>query len=637
VSAKSSSSSAQQPFFVLLGLLLVTAFLFWAKEVLIPIALAILLTFILTPAVSALQRRGLGRILSVLVVVSLTFVLLGGITWMISVQIASLARNLTAYQGNIETKLHALGAEGGMWSRLIHLGDDMSQNLGAEQKESVSPGTSVENPLFVRLVPSSLSRVLDAAGPMARALADTFLVVVLSIFMLIQRENLRNRVVRLFGHGSLIVTTRALDEGARRISRYLIMQVVINAGFGLALSAGVFVIGLYAGPAGWGLRSYALLWGFFAFCLRFVPYVGTWLAAGLLLVFSFATLPGWGLLFTVFLLFLGLELVAANVAEPTLFGHSTGSSPVALLLAAAFWAWLWGPVGLVLSTPLTVILVVVGKYVPQLEFFEVLLGDEPALRTELTFYQRLVARDQDEAGELIEEYLQTHSTETVYEDILLPTLVQARIDRSRDQLDDDDLHYVYDCVHDVLEELAPLEQERLMARRVSAGEPVPAVVPRMYVLGCPARDRGDELALTMLKHLLLPQGFSVEVISSRVLTAELLERVSKECPRIVCIGSLAPAGLSRARYLCKRLRLQCPQLKIAVGRWGDTEILERTQQRLHAAGADFVAITLRDTRTQILPFLHVTAPAPTEPGPDAPARGSVNANNPKSVAELVHG
>jgi hypothetical protein len=300
--------------------------------------------------------------------------------------------------------------------------------------------------------------------------------------------------------------------------------------------------------------------------------------------------------------FLVLELLTANVVEPLLFGHSTGSSPVALLLAAAFWTWLWGPVGLVLSTPLTVVLVVLGKYVPQLEFFEVLMGDEPALRTHVTYYQRLVARDQDEAGELVEEYAQTHNLDAVYERVLLPALVLARQDRERGELDADNFEFVLRATRDVLDDLGAVEQERFPEKADA----------KASLLACPARDEADEVALLVFARLLEPQGYKVEVFSSHVLAAEVLARIGNECPTVVLVGSLPPGGLAQARYLCKRIKAQCPGVKVAVGRWGEKDNLERMQKRLQASGADFVATTLSDTRTQVVPLLQVAAAAEPE-------------------------
>lgn len=611
-----SRTDSQGPFFVLLGLLLVTAFLYWAQKILIPIALAILLAFILTPPVSALQRRGLGRVPSTLTVVVLTFALLGVIGWMIWLQIGNLVDNLPRYQKEISHKLESLRGAGDskFWTNIRAAFDEVAHQITqppTAPQADVKPGSTPERPLYTQTAASRWAWLSETAGPAAEALASAFLILVMVIFMLIQRENLRNRMVRLIGHGRLIGTTRAIDESARRVSRYLLMQLCINAIFGLVLASGLFVFGLSAGQP--DLRRYALMWGFFACILRFVPYLGTWVAAALLFLFSVGTLPGWGLPVGVFILFLTLELVTANAVEPLLFGHSTGSSPLALLLAAAFWTWLWGPLGLVLSTPLTVLLVVVGKYVPPLHFFEVLLGDEPALSTDVTFYQRLVARDHDEASDLVDEYLQSHSVEAAYEEVLLPALVRAQRDRDRGALDADDLDLVRHALGDFIDELGSLQEERA-AKPDTDGKPPAA---KVRFLGCPARDVGDELALRMLKDILEPQGYTVEIISSGILTAEVLERIGSECPKLICIGSLPPGGLAQARYLCKRVRMQCPQVKIAVGRWGEKENLERIEKRLKAAGADFVATTLLDTRTQIIPLLQVAAVATqAEPAPE---------------------
>jgi predicted PurR-regulated permease PerM len=613
--ATPSSANGTRPFFVFCGLLMVTAFLYWAQKVLIPVALAVLLAFILTPFVSALQRRGLGRVPSVLVVVILVFLLLGGVGWLISQQVAGFVNRLPSYQDQLIGKIKSLegvgrgGMIGNIRKSIDHITGELVAKEVAPEKRGTDapPGTTPNNPLYVSTAPSGWSRFLEVAGPAGEGLASTVLVIVLVVFILTQRENLRNRVVRLVGHGRIIVTTRAIDEGARRISGYLLMLLFINTTFGVLLSAGLFLFGLYAQqPA---LTHTALLWGFVAGSLRFVPYLGTCLAAALLILFTVAILPGWGLPLGVFAYFLVLELTTANVIEPLLFGHSTGSSPLALLMTAAFWAWLWGPVGLILSTPLTVILVVVGKYVPQLKFFEVLLGDEPALSTEVTFYQRLVARDQDEAIELVEDYLESHPADDVYQEVLLPALILARRDRERGELDADTLEFVLRAMRDILAELASLRPE-VSPAAVAGGAAAP---PKAVLLGCPSRDEADEIALHFLDQMLRPQGYEVEVLSSKVLTAEVLARIGSEGPAVVCIGSLPPGGLAQARYLCKRIKAQFPAVKIAVGRWGEVENVERVEKRLRAAGADYVATRLLETRAQVIPLLQVASVPPPEP------------------------
>jgi predicted PurR-regulated permease PerM len=642
--ANASTTKNRDSLFILFGLVLVTACLYWARQVLVPVALAMLLAFVLTPAVSALQRRGLGRLPSVLMVVILSLLLLSGVGYLISRQLDTLVINLPSYRGEIVKKLRSLrgAGEGGFLGRIQQMFEDVSDQMvdkasdtadeedeegattqegGAEKtavtpksgegvetpsttkarKKPKQPGTVASKPLYVQIAPSGWSRAAQAIGPAAEGLADTLLVLVLVIFMLIQRENLRNRLVRLFGHGRLITTTQAFDEGAQRISRYLLMLLLINTIFAATLTIGLLVMGLVTGQK--PLWQYALLWGLMAGALRFVPYLGTWLATALAVGFSIATLPGWTLPLLVVAFFVVVELLAANVLEPLLFGHFTGVSPLALLLAAAFWTWLWGPVGLILSTPLTVVLVVLGKYVRELHFFEVLLGDEPALSTEVTYYQRLVARDTDEAADLIEDYLHDHEPEAVFEEVLLPALLLARRDHDRGDLDPEGFEFVQQGIRDTQEDLAAVLAEH--AAKPAASKAV--------ALGCPARDEADELALAMLGQLLRLRGYTLEVVSAKKLSAEVVSRIEKEAPAVICIGSLPPGGVSQARYLCKRIRQQAPNIKIVVGRWGESANAEREESRLRGAGADFVATALHESRDQILPLLQVATNATPTP------------------------
>lgn len=624
--ARSSTSKSPDLLYLLGGLVLVTACLYWARQVLLPVALAILLAFILTPCVATLQQRGLGRTFSALLVVTFALLLLSGVGYVISRQINTLVTNLPSYKEEILRKFDTLrsASKGGFWSALQDLVRDASKektNDSEEQKGgakpewpekksddkgakdkvvSQEPGKTPDYPLYVQSAPSGWTRAAEAAGPAAEGLANAFLVVVLVVFMLIQRENLRNRLVRLLGDGSLITTTQAFDESAHRISRYLLMQLLVNTIFGVTLAVGLLTLGLCTGQR--VLWQYAALWGLISGGLRFVPYLGTWVAAALVVGFNLATLPGWTLPLSIFGFFLVLELLTANVVEPLLFGHNTGISPMALLLAAAFWTWLWGPVGLVLSTPLTVILVVLGKHVPQLHFFEVLLGDEPVLSRHVTFYQRLVARDLDEASDLIEEYLREHSPQDTYEDVLLPALLMAKRDRDRGDLDSEGYEFALQCMRDTLEDMETMPAAN---KSESAEESKPT--SKAIALGCPGRDEADELALRMFAHVLRLEGQSLEVVSSNRLSAEILDRIDRELPAVVCIGSLPPGGLAQARYLCKRIRRQGPNVKIVIGRWGDCDNLDKTTKRLLDSGADFVAETFHDSRKQIVPLLQVAA------------------------------
>ncbi|HEV3255433.1 MAG TPA: AI-2E family transporter [Gemmataceae bacterium] len=592
MAATASPVNSYRPLVVLGGIVLVTASLYLAQKILIPLSLAVLLAFILSPVVDVLQRRGLWRVPSVLVVVSLSFLLLGGIGLGLTLQLKSLAADLPRYQKNIAQKIAGL-REVGQGTLLQDL-QDMVKGItdGLSNEDQSKEG----EPPVVRLESSRLPGFERAAGQAAEFLASAGLVVVLLVFMLIRREDLRNRLVRLVAHGRLVTTTRAFEEGARRLSRFLLMQLVINASFGLALGLGLFVIGV----------PYPLLWGILATTLRFLPYVGSLLTMVPLVLFGVAVFPTWTQPILVLALLVVLEVSTANVVEPLLFGHSTGVAPIALLAAAAFWTWLWGPIGLVLSTPLTACLVVLGRFVPHLEFLGVLLGDDPALDPEVTYYQRLLARDQDEATDLVEEFLQTHPREAVYDQVLAPALVLAKRDRESGALTPADEQFIVQVTRDIMDDLVmPQQQHPLDTAETTpteATEPARAKVP---VFGCPARDQEDELALHMFGHLLAPSGCQVEVLSAQMLTGEVVSRVQKERPAIVCIAALPPGGLAQTRYLCKRLRAQFPGLRIVVGRWGLSEHSDRVREQLLSAGADQVVTTLIEARSQLLPWIQV--------------------------------
>jgi hypothetical protein len=441
---------------------------------------------------------------------------------------------------------------------------------------------------------SGLDQIVEIAGPFLSPLADAGLVVILVIFMLINREDLRNRIIRFVGHGHITLTTKALDDAGHRISRYLLMQLIINGTFGLAIGIGLFFIGV----------PYALLWGFLAAALRYIPYLGPWIAAGLVIVISLISFETWPPLLMVLGLFLVCELTSNLIMEPLLYGQSIGVSEAALLVAVAFWTWVWGPVGLVLAAPLTVCLVVLGKYVPYLEFFDILLGDKPALSADIRFYQRLLARDQDEASDIAEEKLAESSLERVYDRVLLPALTAARRGLENDQIGEEEAHFIYEATREIAEELHTQAQLMTTAERPEVAAATESL-PLVAVLGCPARDAADEVALTMLRNLLQADGCRMEVTPSEMLASEVIARAEKDRPALICVASLPPGGLSHTRYLCLRLRSRFPDLKIAVGRWGLGGNVEKNRGQLQAAGADYLATGLQETRKQIIEVVQV--------------------------------
>jgi hypothetical protein len=324
---------------------------------------------------------------------------------------------------------------------------------------------------------------------------------------------------------------------------------------------------------------------------------------------------GWGTTLMVAGLFLTLELIVANAVEPWLYGQSMGVSEIALLVSAAFWAFLWGPVGLVLSSPLTVCLVMLGRYVPQLDFLAILLGDEPALDPCVSFYQRLLARDQDEAEDLILEHLKTGSKEDVYDEMLIPTLRATKRSRGHGDISEADEHYVLQAIQEIVEDIGDrLENARVSTEEIRGQElgNQAETTPAIRIFGCPAHDAADRAALEMLQNLLDRDRWQLELIASETLTAELLEKVAEEQPALVCLVATPPGGLAHTRYLCKRLRCRFPDLKILVCRWDQKANAQSNPGNLREAGADVITTTLLETRQQLTSLLPVLAQTESE-------------------------
>ncbi len=617
--ARPLSIRSLRPLLILAGVVFIVMVLSLGRQVLIPIALAILLTFILTPLVTGLQRRGLGRTFAVILVVLVTFAVMGVIGWGVSRQVTGLLDDLTTnreYRANLRAKiqtLRELGGSGRWLERFREIGQWLTTGRDATRLEPADAAVMVTRvmpgPLGIPLdftamrelsagLPLPVPRAPPAGGsasffdgarailePAIEPLATAGLVVILVIFMLIKREDLRNRLIRVIGFGRLTMTTRALDDAGTRISRYLWVQLLVNASFGLAVGIGLFVLGIPHAP----------LWGFLFALLRYIPYLGPWIAAIFPIALSLVVFPGWSVPLYVLGLILVLELLTYNVLEPLLFGRSAGVSAVALLIAAAFWTWLWGPIGLILSTPLTTCLVVLGKYVKPLEFFDILLGDEPVLDARTRFYQRLLAHDEAEAADLVEDQLRSDPVEAVCEEILLPTLVLAQRDRQRGELTANDETLAFEVTRRVIGGLVAPANGQPQASGANAEHPGDALL----VLGCPGHDLADELALRMLQVILDRDRVRLEIVSADMLSSEMLAEVDTRDLAVACIAAVPPGGVAQARYLCKRLRARFRDLKILIGRWGAHRPSERLRQRFHSAGADQVGFRLVETRNQL--------------------------------------
>jgi len=571
---------------ILVGVGVTLALLSWAKAVLIPVALALLLTFLLTPIVTTLWHWGLHRALAAVLVVGLAAGLLGAVGWTVEAQLAALAAELPTYTGNIKQKI-AQVRHAGTGGVLGKVQDAVQDVLTAGQPGAPAtppPATPVpvqaEGPALLGYLPSVLETALTAV-----------MVLVLVIFLLIEQGTLRDRLLTFGGYAHVTHTTKALDEASARISRYLRMQALVNGSFGLLFGLGLFVVGL----------PYAVLWGFLAAVLRFIPYVGTLLAALLPIGLSLAVFPGWTPLLVVSGLFVLLELGTSSVLEPVLFGHSAGISQVAILVAVLFWSWLWGPVGLLLSTPLTVCLSVLGKYVSPLAFLGVALNDEPVEGLN-TYYQRLVARDQDEATVIVEAALQTQPLVDVYDTVLLPALSYAKEDRQRDILTDADVQAIVQATREIVEDLATHPSAAASEALAAAEEDEAPRLPLVPVplLGCPARDDVDALAVRMLQQACDPTRIAVDLLPPRQLTSDVVARVAQTRPALVCLGAVVPGGVPHLRYLCKQLRARFPSLPLVVGCWGAPEPVAETVALLRADGLDHVGTTVQTTRDHLM-------------------------------------
>ncbi|HXI84519.1 MAG TPA: AI-2E family transporter [Verrucomicrobiae bacterium] len=574
------------------ALVLIVASIYWARPVLIPVALAMLLTFLLSPADSALQRLGLGRAVSVALLAIITFSLIGVIGWAISVQVKEIAKNLPSYQGNIKKRIEDLQV--GQGTTLDKVRIEFEQLIG--DVTTNAPSTEqARQPVLVAVQGGRFSSGIWQFSPMIQPLLESLfyilLVATLVIFMLLERDELRNRAIRLLGYGRLSLATQALDEAGQRVSRYLFAQFIVNACLGVVIGLGLFLLGV----------PYALLWGFLIIFLRFVPYIGIWIAAILPFAVSLATSSNWWQPLSVIALFAVLEPIAALVIEPMLFSQSAGTSKLAMLIAIAFWTWLWGPVGLLLATPLTACLAVVAKYVPQLEFIAVLLGDEPVMQTSVSYYQHLLTMDQDEAEAIVEEQLRTHPVGHVFDEVLIPALHYAKRDSRLGVLTDDEQEFIYRSTREIIERIGlpsthPTSLINTAASTVS--------VNKIRILAWPAHDEADAIALLMLQQLLDPTRYEVEISPAGKRLPEILQEVEQKSPALFCVGFIPPGGLSASRHVSKLLRARLPELTIVAGHWGLLEKVHNDREALLAAGATHVTATLIETRDQIVQALH---------------------------------
>ena len=579
--------------------------LYLARAIFVPFALAVLLSFALGPPVDMLRRWHFGRVPSVFLVVLFAFLLILGIASLIGSQVAHLAGNLPQYQSNIVHKVEALRSsttENGILGRatglLRKLSDELSSALPFLTGKPVSGSAATQlstlsqAPIPVEIQqsgPSPLDIIQTVIGPLLEPLATAGVVIVLVSAFLLQREDLRDRFIRLVGGHDLQRATRALDDAASRLGRYLLAQTGINATFGMLIGTGLYVIGL----------PNPVLWGILAACLRFVPYIGAPIAALFPAAISIAVAPGWSSLFWTVGLFLVVEPIMSQVVEPLIYGHSTGLSAVAVIVSAVFWAWLWGPIGLLLSTPLTVCLVVLGRHAEQMQFLNVVFGDQPALAPAESFYQRILAGDPDEVAHHAEQYLKSTSLAAYFDEVAIKGLALAQADANRGALDHARRVQVKEAVETVLDDLSEHRDLPRPRAELAVAAAVPArpenlkIAPRAAVLCIAGRGSLDEAAAAMLARLLEQRGIEARAIPSETASPANIAALDAAGVDLVCLSYLEPGGFTNARYLVRRLRRRLPGARILAGFWTLSDEEVRGWDARGETGADFVATSLR--------------------------------------------
>jgi predicted PurR-regulated permease PerM len=593
---------------------IITAALYFGREVFIPIALAILLSFVLAPFVGLLQRWRIPRGLCVISVVILAFAGIFALAGVIATQVAELAGELPRYQFTMREKIQSLRGTA-VPSGTLKRAADVLQDLGKELKSSPPGSPPVENippgevkpiPVEVRQPPATaLENIAALIAPLVRPLTITGISAIFVIFILLQREDLRNRFIKLAGSHDLQKTTAALDDAATRLSRLFLVQLALNTAFGIVIGAGLWTIGV---PS-------PVLWGILAAILRFVPYIGAFISAVFPLTLAAAVDPGWSMLAWTAALFLIVEPVTGHVIEPLLYGHSTGLSPVAVVASATLWTALWGPVGLVLATPLTVCLVVLGRHVERFKFLDVMLGDRPALSPPELFYQRMLAEDPAGAVEKAEEFLKERSLSVYYDEVALPGLKLAQNDVSRKALDRVQSEKIKDAIMEVVDDLAeqedrqPVEAQAIHNAEAEAaleitpagGSPELPVLEKSDlapdwqaqtpVLCIAGRGPLDEAVAMMLAQLLRKHGLGAGTAPADTITTPNVPQLEAQGLAIVCLSYLDTSSLAHIRYAVRRIRRKLPSARIFVGCWmmdGDSAATRETLK------ANAVATTLME-------------------------------------------
>jgi predicted PurR-regulated permease PerM len=605
---------------------IVVGALYFGRDVLVPLALALLLSFVLAPGVTLLRRWNVGRVTSALIMVACAFLVIFSLGAVITQQVTILGENLPRYEYTIRGKLRSL-QQTVAGAGLVERASDLLRDLRDEIKQPPPPPTPLGStatppnqnpepePIPVRVQqppPGPLEVIQSIIGPLLVPLATSGLVIVFAIFILLQREDLRDRFIRLTGTRDLQRTTKAITDAASRVSRFLLAQTVVNALVGSTVCMGLWIIGV----------PNPILWGILVMALRFVPYIGWIIAAAFPLALSVAIDPGWSMLVWTGALFLAVELLVSYAVEPLVFGTSLGLSALAVIVSATFWTWLWGPIGLMLSAPLTACVATLGRHVPHLQFLDVALGDQPVLEPEESLYQRLLAGDPSEAAEQAEGYLRHKPLSLYYDEVVLPALAMAQADVERGVLDSAVQTRLRATVQEVAEDLADYddvtpEPEQSLASRMlpesirmesRESEPKPKIALAPHVtpdelppewqntpVHCIAsRTDLDEAAAAVLATLLAKHGVGAKAASWRAVSGAGLAQADFEDVQILCLSSLSSQVSSHLKFLIRRLRRRYPTATVVVGFWSLRDASALPADRLAEIGADFAVYSLRE-------------------------------------------
>ena len=589
--------------------------LYFGREVLVPIALALLLSFVLAPLVRRLQSWHFPRIAAVSIVGIFAFSTIFGLGAFMVSQVSQLANDLPRYQSTLTDKIQSLqGAVAGTGP--LERASDVLKDLKKEidRSRSVPPAEpslsgqvqpSRPIPVEVRQPDPGALQVLAALiEPLIHPLTTTGIVVIFVIFILLQQNDLRNRLVRLAGAKDLHRTTAALDDAGQRLSRLFLTQLALNAAFGFVIGSALWLIGVPSAP----------LWGMLAMIMRFVPYIGALISAIFPLVLAAAVGPGWTMVLMTAALFLIAETVVGQAIEPMIYGHSTGLSPVAVITAATFWTWLWGPIGLILATPLTMCLVVLGRHVDQLKFLEVMFGDEPPLTPAELIYQRMLARDPVEAADQARVFLKEKPLAAYYDEILLEGLRLAQADAQRGLLDEDRMNRIRDAVAEIVDDLAthtdviklkigPAEEHSPLAQLETAeARAEEKTLPERWrngkpVLCIPGPSLLDEAVATMVAHLVEQRGVGARAEKIDALSISRILNWETKGVELICLCYVEYATPAQIRYAIRRIRRRIPEVSILVALLGNAERFEDDET---FADAEFVQQSLRETVDKIM-------------------------------------